>query len=69
MKRSQPEQPQEPEEPELSEEDEDDEDYHDILGSYLTTEDGHNVATALLSITKAIENQNKILIKILSKLS
>jgi hypothetical protein len=45
------------------------------LADYLTTEDGDNVATALMtisdnvaSLTKVMETQNKILVKIASKL-
>ena len=64
------------------EEDEDDEaedfDFEamdETLAAYLTTEDGDNVATALMSISdnmeninKTLETQNKILIKIFSQL-
>jgi len=39
-----------------------------ILGSVLTTEDGDTVCTALMSISKQIEMQNRIMIKILSQL-
>jgi hypothetical protein len=45
------------------------------LADYLTTEEGDNVATALMtisdnvaSLTKVMETQNKILVKIASKL-
>ena len=48
----------------------------ETLASYLTTEDGDNVATALMSISdnmaavnKTLEMQNKILVKILTQLS
>lgn len=40
-----------------------------MLDPYLATEDGDTVATALVSISKHMENQNKILIKILSAIS
>jgi len=64
------------------EEEEDDEDYMEemdigsMLAPFLTTEDGDNICTALVTIgeqltglNKQMENQNKILIKILSQLS
>jgi hypothetical protein len=75
---------QEPEEdPEMDDEfeigdDEDGEgdDYMDmggLLTSLLTTDDGDNVCTALVNIgsilNKHLETQNKILVKILSKLN
>ena len=48
----------------------------ETLAAYLTTEDGDNVATALMSISdnmstinKTLEMQNKILVKILSQLA
>jgi hypothetical protein len=44
----------------------------DIAGSlepFLATEDGQTVATALVTISKHLETQNKILVKMLSKLS
>ena len=75
---------------ELSEGEEDEEDEEDeegdmnfdeleamdeTLASYLTTEDGDNVATALMSVSDnmaaintTLEMQNKILIKILASL-
>ena len=72
----------EEEEPEmdidLGEEDEDEEaDYGEEMGfdlgsalePFLATEDGQTVATALVTISKHMEMQNKILVKILSKLS
>jgi hypothetical protein len=47
-------------------------DLGELLTSLLTTEDGDNVATALVNLnatlTKHLETQNKILVKILSKL-
>ena len=39
------------------------------LEPFLATEDGQTVCTALVTIAKHMENQNKILIKILSQLS
>lgn len=39
-----------------------------ILGSVLTTEDGETVCTALVNISKQIEMQNRIMIKILAQL-
>jgi len=48
----------------------------ETLASYLTTEDGDNVATALMTIsdnvqnlTKVMETQNKILIKLATQLA
>jgi hypothetical protein len=74
--------PPEEEEPEMDfemgEEDEDDEgEYEDEMGfdlgsalePFLATEDGQTVATALVTIAKHMEMQNKILVKMLSKLS
>jgi hypothetical protein len=67
----------EPEEPEEEEEDEFDEedmefdegmDLGAVLEPFLATEDGQTIATALVSIAKHMENQNKILIKILSQM-
>lgn len=55
-----------------SEEEEEDEEYMadlaDILGSYLTTEDD-NVCTAMLKVSKQLETQNKIMVKILTQLT
>jgi hypothetical protein len=70
-------------EPEEEEEEEDDEfdeegDYDEfeegmdlgaVLEPFLATEDGQTIATALVSISKHMENQNKILIKMLSQMS
>ena len=63
----------------LGEEDEDEEgEYEDdemgfdltsALEPFLATEDGQTVATALVTISKHMEMQNKILVKMLSKLS
>ena len=57
------------------EEDEDEGDFMDMAGlltSLLTTEDGDNVCTALVNIgsilNKHMETQNKILLKIMSRL-
>ena len=64
---------------EMEEDDEfDEEEYEDdgmgfdiaaSLEPFLATEDGQTVATALVTIAKHFETQNKILVKILSKLS
>ena len=40
-----------------------------VLEPFLATEDGQTICTALVAISKHMENQNKILIKILSQLS
>ena len=39
-----------------------------LLGSVLTTEDGDTVCSALVNISKQLEMQNRIMIKILSQL-
>jgi len=39
-----------------------------LLGSVLTTEDGDTVCSAIVSISKQLEMQNRIMIKILSQL-
>jgi hypothetical protein len=39
------------------------------LEPFLATEDGQTVATALVTIAKHMEMQNKILVKMLSKMS
>jgi len=61
------------EEMEEGEEEYDDIDMGGLLTSLLTTEDGDNVCTALVNIgailNKHLETQNKILVKILSKLA
>jgi len=44
-------------------------DVTDLLGSALMTPDGDTVCSALCAIAQAMDMQNKILIKILSKLS
>jgi hypothetical protein len=62
-------------EPEEEEEDfeMDDEEFDDmgmdlgaVLEPFLATEDGQTICTALVSLSKHMENQNKILIKLLS---
>ena len=77
--------PEVEEEEEFEEEEEEDEEEEEnemdfeleamdeTLAAYLTTEDGDNVATALMSIsdnietlTKTLETQNKILVKLVS---
>jgi len=37
-----------------------------VLEPFLATEDGQTICTALVSLSKHMENQNKILIKLLS---
>jgi len=61
----------EEEDDEFDEEEFDDEgmDLGAVLEPFLATEDGQTIATALVSISKHMENQNKILIKILSQMS
>jgi len=69
--------PIEDEEIDLGDEELEDGDYEDEMGfdlgavlePFLATEDGQTVCTALVTISKHLENQNKILIKILSQLS
>ena len=67
-----PEEPDE-EEPEEGEEEFDFEDEGMDLGAvlepFLATEDGQTICTALVAISKHMENQNKILIKILTQLT
>ena len=61
------------EEMEEGEEEYDDMDMGGLLTSLLTTDDGDNVCTAIVNVgailNKHLETQNKILVKILSKLS
>jgi len=57
------------EEEEMVYDDEDIPDVTDLLGSVLMTPDGDTVCSALCAIAQAMDTQNKILIKILSKLS
>ena len=40
-----------------------------VLEPFLATEDGQTVCTALVTISKHMEMQNKILVKILTQLS
>ena len=77
-KMAQPE-PDIPEDEEIDLEDEDDEemiDPLDALGTFLATDDGETIATALVSlkdaterIASSLEMQNKILVKILSAMN
>ena len=70
---------EEDEEIDLGEDEEEgDEDYGDeeegfdlgaVLEPFLATEDGQTVCTALVTISKHMEMQNKILVKILTQLS
>jgi len=57
------------EELEMVYDDDDLPDVTDLLGSALMTPDGDTVCSALCAIAQAMDMQNKILIKILSKLS
>ena len=69
----------EDEEIDLGEDEEGDEDYDGeeeegfdlgaVLEPFLATEDGQTVCTALVTISKHMEMQNKILVKILTQLS
>lgn len=57
---------------EMLEEDEEEEegmDIVDLMGSLLTTPEGDTICTALVGVGQQLEIQNKILIKILSRLS
>ena len=40
-----------------------------VLEPFLATEDGQTICTALVTISKHMEMQNKILVKILTQLS
>ncbi len=60
---------EEDEEDEFDEYDDEGMDLGAVLEPFLATEDGQTIATALVSIAKHMENQNKILIKILSQMS
>jgi|TARA_B110000444_G_scaffold255232_1_gene289189 hypothetical protein len=56
----------------IIEEDEDDGetlDMADIITSLLATEDGDTVCSALVNIASQLQTQNKILIKMLSKIN
>jgi len=60
------------EEEEEVDEDYDEEDGFDlgaVLEPFLATEDGQTICTALVTISKHMEMQNKILVKILTQLS
>jgi len=57
------------EEEEMVYDDDDMPDVTDLLGSVLMTPDGDTVCSALCAIAQEMNTQNKILIKILSKLS
>ena len=68
---------EEDDEIDLGDEEDDDGDYDDEMGfdlgaalePFLATEDGQTVCTALVTIAKHMEMQNKILVKILTKMS
>jgi len=51
------------------EEEEDGFDLGAVLEPFLATEDGQTICTALVTISKHMEMQNKILVKILTQLS
>jgi hypothetical protein len=53
---------------EEEEEDEYEADMYDMLSSFLTAEDD-NVCTAMLKVSKQLEIQNKIMVKVLTQLS
>ena len=63
----------------LGEDEEDDGDYGDdedmgfdlgaVLEPFLATEDGQTICTALVTISKHMEMQNKILVKMLTQMS
>jgi len=59
----------EDEEEDYDEEEEEGFDLGAVLEPFLATEDGQTVCTALVTISKHMEMQNKILVKILSQLS
>jgi hypothetical protein len=56
------------EEEEEEEEGEYEADMHDMLSSFLTSEDD-NLCTAILKVSKQLEIQNKVMVKILTQLS
>jgi len=71
---------EEDEEIDLGDDEECDDDYEEgeeeegfdlgaVLEPFLATEDGQTVCTALVTISKHMEMQNKILVKILTQLS
>lgn len=79
-KKVQPEpEPEIEEEEEFDEEEEEEEDYEDmggVLASFLTTDEGDNVCTALVTIgnhmdrmSKLMDTQNKILLKMLAHMT
>jgi hypothetical protein len=77
-KKSEPEPAEDEEEIELGDDGEEleDGDYEDegfdlgaVLEPFLATEDGQTICTALVTISKHMEMQNKILVKILTQLS
>lgn len=58
-----------PQNREEEEEEWDEEDMASVIEGLLTSEDGMSVGQALANVAKALENQNKILIKIITHLS
>ena len=79
QKQPEPEELVDDEEIDLGDDEEDDGDYGDdedmgfdlgaVLEPFLATEDGQTICTALVTISKHMEMQNKILVKILTQLS
>jgi hypothetical protein len=69
--------PEEIEDEEIDLDEDDDGDYGEDMGfdlgavlePFLATEDGQTICTALVTISKHMEMQNKILVKILTQLS
>ena len=78
-KQAEPEEIADDEEIDLGEDEEDDGDYGDdedmgfdlgaVLEPFLATEDGQTICTALVTISKHMEMQNKILVKMLTQMS
>ena len=79
QKQPEPEEIADDEEIDLGEDEEDDGDYGDdedmgfdlgaVLEPFLATEDGQTICTALVTISKHMEMQNKILVKMLTQMS
>ena len=79
QKQPEPEEIADDEEIDLGEDEEDDGDYGDdedmgfdlgaVLEPCLATEDGQTICTALVTISKHMEMQNKILVKMLTQMS
>jgi hypothetical protein len=78
LKQPEPEEIVDDEEIDLGDDEEGDDDYGDdemgfdlgaVLEPFLATEDGQTICTALVTISKHMEMQNKILVKMLTQLS